>query len=162
MATIGIAGSSFGRQVYRIQLSIDCHLRPGTAIARIGPGVIQPGVIAILTGLGNSVKNPEPIAGSRIVAANMAFWFLSASWHSSSSKRRADNDNAIGYNRRGMKPYFTCYEIQFLIKLLFQVYNAIKPKILDGSPTRRIQRNHLIARCHINDSSLVAAIIPPC
>ena len=51
---------------------IDCHSRPVVGAARVGPGVLRPGVVAVLAGTRNGVERPAKPPGADVVGADVA------------------------------------------------------------------------------------------
>src|SRR5438128_2040868 len=66
-----VAGRHLDRQVRDPELLIDGDLRPDARVARVGGGLVLPCVRAELAGARDGMKDPEPLAGPHVEAADV-------------------------------------------------------------------------------------------
>ena len=95
MAAVVVAGRDLDRQIGDAELLVDGHLRPDAGIAGVGPRVLEPRVVAELAGARNRVEDPQPLAGARVVAANVALRVGLAARRRAGAMRGADDDDVL-------------------------------------------------------------------
>ena len=70
-AAVVVAGGVLGRQVDVAELLVAADQRPGAAVARVGPRVVQPRLVAELALARHDVEGPQVLAGADVVAADV-------------------------------------------------------------------------------------------
>src|SRR5436190_24285836 len=71
VAAVVIAGRHFDADVDETELQVGAELRPGAGVAVSRRGILEPRVVAVLTGRGNRVEDPQPPAGFHVVAPDV-------------------------------------------------------------------------------------------
>src|SRR5262245_7595030 len=130
MTAVGVAGWHLYRDVDAVELLIDRHLSPNTGIARITPRVLLPGVDAKFTWTRNRVKDPEPLAGTNVVAAHEPLLVRLAARIAPRGVSGAYDDRVAGDDRRCMQTDVSGVEIHRLVVLEFQIDDAALSKAL--------------------------------
>ena len=102
MAAEVVAGRDLDRQVRDAELLVDGDLRPHAGVAGVLPRLLEPRVVAELAGLRNGVEDPQPLAGARVVAADVALGVLHAARRRAGAMRGADDDDVLGDDRRAV------------------------------------------------------------
>src|ERR1019366_8265026 len=72
VGAVEIAGGGSGGDVEDSALRVDRHAGPVVGGAGVGPGILGPGVVAVLAGMRNGVETPAQLAGANIEGANVA------------------------------------------------------------------------------------------
>jgi hypothetical protein len=73
--------------------------------------------------------------------------------------RGADDDDVLRDNRRRVQADFAVQRVQVLIDVLLEIDDTVVAERLDAIACARIERDHLIARRHVDDA-FVVAILP--
>ncbi len=159
MAAVDVVRGRFDRQVRQPRLLVDRHLRPHAGVAGVVGGIIQPRVGADLTLLRNRVEDPETLARSHVVSADVALvGFLIARRHPF-AERRADEDGVLRDDRRGLNADFTLHEIDGLIVFRLQIDRTVLAEARDRHAGLRVQRDQAIAHRRI-ENPLFASVGP--
>ena len=72
--------------------------------------------------------------------------------------RGADDDDVLRDDRRRVQADLAVQRIDVLIDVLLQIDDAVVAEALDAIAGARVERDHLIARRHIDDSCVVAVL----
>ena len=160
MAAKVVAGRNLHRQVGDAELFVDGHLRPHAGVAGVFPRAFAPGVVAELAGQGNSVENPQPLAGARIVGADIALGVLAAARRGACPMGGADQHHVLGDYRSAVPGDFALDRIEVLIRLFLQIDDAVDAEILKRTAGLRIKTHQLIPDGHVEDALVALAVGP--
>jgi hypothetical protein len=80
VAAVVVARRQLHGQVDATEVFIHRHLRPHTGVARVGPRLALPRVVAEFTELRDGVEDPEALAGPHVESADVALLVLPALW----------------------------------------------------------------------------------
>src|SRR5205085_2315075 len=72
MAAEVVSGRHFYGDIDIAQLFIGGQWRPGGGVPGVLPGIVLPGVVAELAGMGDRTKRPEALSGSHVKATDIA------------------------------------------------------------------------------------------
>src|SRR5262245_6401937 len=90
-----IAGRQLDGQVDQIEIRVHGDLSPHPGIASVGPGIVEPGVNPKLSGLRNSVEDPQAFARAHVEPADIALDVLVTPGNSSRTMCRADDNDVL-------------------------------------------------------------------
>ena len=160
MAAVIIARRHFDRQVGHAQLFVNGYLPPDAGVARISPGVVQPGIVAELIRLRDGVKDPETLAGAGVEAPDVPLGLLLGRRGPSRQMRGADEDDAIGNDRRGVEADLAGDEVELLIHALLQVQDPVGAEARDAPAGFGVERNQPVTRRDVDDPSRFRPFLP--
>ena len=161
---VEVVGRRLGRNVDEPQLLVGRHLAPGAGVARIRPGVVQPALAAELVRRRHRMEDPQPPARAHVVAAHVALHVAGTGRHDVGGRvvrgvRRADDDDIVGDDRRGLQADVGIDRIDLLVVVAPQVDHAVPSEIRDRPAGPRVQRDQRVARRDVHDP-LVRAVRP--
>ena len=156
MAAVVIAGRKLHRQVYHPELFVDGHLRPHADVACVGPRPVLPRLVAELASLRQRVEDPEPFAGARVVAADIALLVRAALRRAAGKMGRANHDYVLRDDGRRVQPDLTGLEIDRLVHLRLQVDDAARAETGDAPARLRVEGHHLVTGGYVDDPLLLA------
>src|SRR5207247_10615047 len=112
------------------------HLCPVGRVTRVGPRILQARVVAELAGLPSRMKDPGPLAGSRVEPANVAFLVAPALGGTARQVGRADDDDVVHDNWRSVEANLARDRIHLLIIFKLHIDDAFLAQRGNGSPRR--------------------------
>src|SRR6266699_986302 len=90
-----VTGGIFDGQVENAQLFINRELPPDTGMARVGPRVFFPGIVAKLSRLRNRVEDPQLFAGASVERADVSFGVFLAARSAAAAMRGTDDHHIL-------------------------------------------------------------------
>ena len=161
MAAEVVAGRIFDRQVGDAEILVDGDLRPHAGVAGVLPRLLEPRVVAEFAGLRNGVEDPQPLAGARVVAADVALGVL----HAARAPCRARCDaptmhDVLRDDRRAVPRHLALDRIDLLVVVLLQIDDAVDAEVLERHAVLRVEADELIADRHV-EHALVALAVGP-
>ena len=156
MPAVVVPGRGFDGQVGQAELLVHADLRPRARVSRVGPRVVQPGVVAELAGRGNRLEDPEALARAHVEPAHVPLDVALAGRHSTRSMCGSDDDDVPGDDGRGVQTDLTRERIDALIHLLLEIDHAVLAEARDRAPGRRVKRDQAIAGGDVEDAVLFA------
>src|SRR5580692_7349248 len=90
MAAVVVSGGQLHWKIRQAELLIRRNLRPDAGISVNCPRIVQPGFDSELARLGDSVEDPETLAGARVESANVAFHVAHGSRNAAGAMRGPD------------------------------------------------------------------------
>ena len=159
VAAVIVAGRQLHRQEHHAELFVDSHLRPHARVARVGPGVFFPRVVAELARERNRVENPQPLAGARVVAADESFFVNPALGCTARQVGGADDDDVFRDDRRGVQAHLSGDDVDRLVVVLLEIDDAVFAEAGRGEAGLGVEGDHLITRRDVDDAG-AAAVSP--
>src|SRR5215472_4443750 len=125
MSAIIIARREFYWKISQTELRIDRDLTPHTGISGIRPGIVQPSIDSELPWLGDSMEDPETLAGASVESADVTFDVGLALRHAAASMCRSNDDHVAGHGWSCVKTHLAGYQIDLLIVIQLQIDDPI-------------------------------------
>src|SRR2546428_5421520 len=138
MAAEIVAGGHLDRQVRDAELLVNLKLTPQASMSGVRPRVLQPRVVAELTGLRNRVEDPLPLPRLHVERANEALRVRPAPRRPASPVRGADEDDVLGDHWRTVPGDIAGDRIELLVVILFQIDDTLVAKPGQRSEERRV------------------------
>src|SRR5205807_1861840 len=120
-----VARGQLDGQVHNAELFIHRDLAPHARVAGVRPGIVQPGVDAVLAGLGDGVENPEAFAGANVESADVALHVFVAARDAARAVRGADDHDILGNYWSGVESDFARDGVDLLIVVLLEIDDAV-------------------------------------
>ena len=152
VAAVVVACAQLDGQVDVPQRGVGAQRGPHGGVARVRPGIVFPGVVSVLAGLGDGVEGPAKLARDRVEAAHVAGGHLGGGGRTTGGQGRADHDNPVHDDRRRTGPDWRAHQVQVAAQAEAQVDHAVVPEARDRSPRSGIQRDQMEARRHHEDA----------
>src|ERR1700681_570605 len=102
VATVIVRRGRLDREIDQAKVFVHSDLVPDASVAVVGPGSIQPGLVAELTFPGDGVELPNLFPGPSIKRTNQAFGVVMAFDGRTFSHRRTYDHHVSSYSRRRM------------------------------------------------------------
>ena len=151
-AAIVVSGRHLDSHVNQAELLIDGALAPGSGVAGVRPGIVQPRVESELSRPGDGVEDPFSGTGADVITAHETFDVGLADGNSSVLARGSHDDSVLADNGRRLETDLLTQRLDFLIVVGFEIHDAVHAESWDPSARAGIERNHAVAWGHKNDA----------
>ena len=154
MTAVVVAGGRLDGQIHEPERFIHRELRPHPRVAGGLGGVLEPRVVARLARLRNGVKDPQALAGARVVTADVALVVAERLRRAALAEGRADNHHVACYDRRPLKAHFARDKIgeNGLIGFRLEINGAAVAERGDARAGLGVEGDEAIARRHVQNA----------
>ena len=160
MPAVEIARRALDGKIHVAKLFVGRQRRPRAGVPGVGPGIVQPGVVAELAGLRNRVEGPQPLARAHVPAADEALRVLFRARRGARQKRAAGHDDVFHHHRRRAGSDGAVLRRR-LIEIVIHVEHAVLAEARHGNAGLRVQLDHVETLSDDNDPLIPSAGIRP-
>ena len=153
VAAVPVVGGDLGRQVEVAQLLVDRELRPDAGVAGVAPRLVFPGLDPEVVSLRHDVEDPEPLAGPRVVSADVA-------WRGRVSGFDGRDDLGHHHVVRNDGARHAPHLRAGAVDVLRQIHVAAVAESVQRDPRLRIERDEPPV-AHVVEDPLLIAVGPP-
>ena len=145
-------------QIHRLELLVDGDLRPHARVAGVLVRALQPAFRTELAAHRHGVEDPQPLARARVEPSHVTLGRARRRRIRTRWVRGTDDDDVLRDDRRRVQADLSVQRVEVLIDVLLQIDNAAVTEALDAIAGARVERDHLVARRHVDDALVVAAL----
>ena len=156
LAPVVVVRGHLHGQIRHSQLFIDRNLRPHAGVAAVGPGILLPRVVAELAGSRDRVEDPEALAGSHVVPADIPLHVTLAPRVRTRLVRGAHDHHISGDDGRRVEADASGRHVDLLIEVELQVDDASAAEAGHRGAGLRVERDEAVPRRHVQDPLLLA------